>query len=289
MEPTGKKGMSPLEIGGIIVGAIALVGGIYYALKPKAPTKGGKSGTKQPNPQGQTPSGALQIQSAAQTAANAASAATGNSINPGESAAIVYIAPHYPDGSGGTSPSQMIEIRTGAGVIPIGSTVQVDHPNYGVITPVVGNWDSGDGTGSVFLNVPYSNNGGTNSLGNWEDDSTGGTISVVGTATPPAQPVGGTGSADGTMAADAKPSKETHPAMKILKAPKFPFSPNQAALRREAQIAGHQQGLKGVALRTHIATYVGKPKTHSADGGKNPATAYHSGWACAKGGENWNG
>ena len=319
-------GMSTGAKIGLAVGSALALGTVLYLTlgKKAAPTKGagGKpaSGAKKDlaaATAANVAAGASPADAAAQAAADSgvpgAIAVPPGGTSGGEQSNIVYVSKGMDiDSNGniifngkvnGKKAKAAITADSNAGfrtsdqntLYAVGDTVNIAHPNYNGQYQVVGLWDSGDGTGQVFVSVPFVASAGA------QDMTTGGTISVVGTATaPPAVPADATTlSADGDYeySFGSWIKKQTNSVKKNVTqvgntihkiedklgiphkggaTPHHPihfFSKAQAALRRNAQKIGKAQGLKGAALKnflTHpsvatVATIV-KGAKKSADG-----------------------
>ncbi len=95
-----------------------------------------------------------------------------------EGSKITYISPRVSDGK--VADSNMIEVRTSDALFSKGAMVQLNQPGYPNFKgTIVDTWDSGDGTGTVWLQTPYKDTGEKNSLGIPYDTRTG-TIAVIG-------------------------------------------------------------------------------------------------------------
>ena len=195
------------------VGVIGAIAAIFYMFsgssKPAGPDKGAKPGdpAKPLDPKtaaaddkakkdhaGKVAGAASTAGAGAQTPAGTVvgADASGNPIvapangatGPAEGSAVIYIAPHGGDGHAATG---AIEVRTGDALFTPGQLVQLTTPQYNGQYTIQSVWDSGDGTGSSILSVPYVDTQNLNSAGLMEDDSPG-TITVLGdpSATMPA-------------------------------------------------------------------------------------------------------
>lgn len=173
-----------------------------------------------------------------------------------EGSPIVYIA------QGKGKDNNSIGVRVGVGVFAPGTLVQLTHPSYNGQFTITDNWDSGDGTGLVYINTPFNSaTANTNSAGNLEDDQAG-TIQVIGDpATAPAPDSTPAASFSGIPEEGASLEFSNATGKKAKKRRHIRLIPASEAKQRIANMAaGASKGLKGNALRNFIKANVKRKK-----------------------------
>lgn len=251
-------------VGAGVVGAIALA---VYMFKKKAAApadakagdKTGKTASGKPAESGKVP-GVSSKGTAAATPdgkpATIGTTADGTPIvapgpeatAPGEGSKIIYISPGTP--AQDNDPSG-IEVRTGDALFQKGALVQLSTANYNGQFTIQDTWDSGDGTGSVYLNTPYVDKGIVNSAGNKEDDAPG-TIAVIGD--PSAGLAPSPASVDNTLvAAPAAPADASAGVGQFgTSLDSFEGLPGENANLEFSQAAGKKPVKAGIKNNTHI-------------------------------------
>lgn len=167
----------------------------------------------QSDPSTQTPSGTVV---AATADGSPVVAPADGQTGAAEGSQILYIAPR--NGNGKVTDTNTIEVRTGDALFADGALVQLTTPQYNGQYTVSGSWDAGDGTGSVFLSVPYVDLGTKNSAGVPTDTSPG-TIAVVGdpsaTAPPASTPIDPNAPAGQIPATLPAPADDSQPGLGV--------------------------------------------------------------------------